>query len=35
MARRGVLLVWFLFSLFCVTLELERLGHAFEGDQQK
>jgi hypothetical protein len=30
MARRGVLLAGFLFSLFCVTLELERLGHAFE-----
>ena len=28
MARRGMLLVGFLFSLFCATLELERLGRA-------
>jgi hypothetical protein len=35
MVRRGVLLLWFLFSLFCVTLELERLGHAIEDDQHK
>jgi hypothetical protein len=34
MLRRGLLLLWFLFSLFCVTLELERLGHAFEGGQR-
>jgi hypothetical protein len=34
MARRGLLLVGFLFALFCVTLELERLGHALEGDSQ-
>jgi hypothetical protein len=34
MARRGVLLVGFLFSMFCVTLELERLGHAFEAGQR-
>jgi hypothetical protein len=32
MARRGALLLGFLFSLFCAALELERLGHAFEGD---
>jgi hypothetical protein len=31
MARRGLLLVGFLFALFCVTLELERLGHALEN----
>jgi hypothetical protein len=34
MARRGLLLVGFLFSLFCVTLELERLGHAVGGSCQ-
>jgi hypothetical protein len=34
MARRGLLLVGFLFSLFCVTLELERLGHALRSSQQ-
>jgi hypothetical protein len=34
MARRGLLLVGFLFSLFCVTLELERLGHALGNSRQ-
>jgi hypothetical protein len=28
LARRGVILACALFALFCVTLELERLGHA-------
>ena len=35
MTRRGLMLVGFLFSLFCATLELERLGHAVESSQQK
>lgn len=34
MARRGLLLAGFLFSLFCVTLELERLGRAFEDNRR-
>lgn len=34
MARRGLLFLGFLFSLFCVTLELERLGHAL-GENQR
>jgi hypothetical protein len=34
MARRGVLLVGSLFALFCLTLELERLGHAFEDSDR-
>jgi hypothetical protein len=32
MAERGLLLGGALFALFCFTLELERLGRAFEGD---
>jgi hypothetical protein len=32
MARRGLLLGSALFTLFCLTLELERLGHALETD---
>jgi hypothetical protein len=34
MVRRGPLLLGALFALFCVTLELERLGHALESSQQ-
>jgi hypothetical protein len=30
-ARRGILLVACLFALFCASLEVERLGQAFEG----
>jgi hypothetical protein len=30
-----VLLGGALFALFCLTLELERLGHALEGDDPK
>ena len=30
-AQRGLILVACLFALFCTSLELERLGHAFEG----
>jgi len=32
-ARRGVILVGCLFALFCASLEVERLGQAFEGDK--
>ena len=32
---RGLLLGGALFALFCLTLEMERLGHAFEDSQQK
>jgi hypothetical protein len=32
MTGRGLLLGGALFALFCLTLELERLGHAFEGN---
>jgi hypothetical protein len=31
LARRGVILVGCLFALFCTSLEVERLGHAFEA----
>src|SRR6266436_511227 len=31
--RRGLLLVGCLFALFCTSLEVERLGQAFEGDK--
>jgi hypothetical protein len=34
MARRGVVLVGTLFALFCVTLELERLGHAIGSNRR-
>lgn len=34
MARRGLVFVITLFSLFCMTLELERLGHAIGSNQQ-
>jgi hypothetical protein len=34
MALRTVLLTGSLFALFCLTLEVERLGHAFEGNHQ-
>jgi hypothetical protein len=34
MAQRGLMLVGSLFALFCFTLELERLGHAF-GSSRK
>jgi hypothetical protein len=30
-ARRGIILVACLFALFCASLEVERLGQAFEG----
>jgi hypothetical protein len=33
MIRRGLLLAGFLFALFCVTLELERLGRAVGSSQ--
>jgi hypothetical protein len=32
-ARRGVIMVGCLFALFCTSLEVERLGQAFEGDK--
>ncbi len=32
MAGRGLLLSGALFALFCLTLEVERLGHALEGN---
>jgi hypothetical protein len=31
MAGRGIILVGNLFALFCASLEVERLGQAFEG----
>ena len=34
MARRGVILVGSLFALFCVTLDLERLGRALGNSRQ-
>jgi hypothetical protein len=34
MSRRGLQLVASLFALFCATLELERLGRAFESPRQ-
>jgi hypothetical protein len=34
MIRRGLLLAGFLFALFCVTLELERLGRAVVSSQE-
>jgi hypothetical protein len=34
MARRGLVLVGTLFALFCVTLELERLGHAIGSNRR-
>jgi hypothetical protein len=33
MARRGFLFVGCLFALFCISLEVERLGQAFEGNR--
>jgi hypothetical protein len=33
LARRGVMLCGAVFALFCFTLELERLGHAFVGQR--
>jgi hypothetical protein len=33
LAKRGMIFVCGLFALFCVTLELERFGRAFEGDE--
>jgi DMSO/TMAO reductase YedYZ heme-binding membrane subunit len=33
MARRGLIFVGCLFALFCTSLEVERLGQAFEGDR--
>jgi len=32
MTARGLLLGGALFALFCLTLELERLGHALEAN---
>ena len=32
-AGRGILLLACLFALFCVSLEVERLGQAFDGDR--
>ena len=32
-ARRGVILVGCLFALFCTSLEVERLGQAFESER--
>lgn len=34
-ALRGTLLIGCLFALFCTSLELERLGHAFEATDGK
>ena len=34
MAVRGLLLGGVLFALFCLTLEVERLGHALEGNDR-
>jgi hypothetical protein len=34
MAVRAVLFTGSLFALFCLTLEVERLGHALEGNHQ-
>jgi hypothetical protein len=31
---RGAILIASLFALFCASLEVERLGHAFEGNRQ-
>ena len=31
--QRGIIFVACLFALFCTSLELERLGHAFEGSR--
>jgi hypothetical protein len=31
--RRGVVLMGCLFALFCTSLEVERLGQAFEGNR--
>jgi hypothetical protein len=33
MARRGLLFVGCLFALFCTSLEVERLGQAFDGNR--
>ncbi len=33
MARRGLVFVGCLFALFCTSLEVERLGQAFEGNR--
>ena len=33
--KRGVILLGCLFALFCTSLEVERLGQAFESDRQK
>lgn len=33
--RRGVMLVGCLFALFCASLEVERLGQAFERDKAR
>jgi hypothetical protein len=33
MAQRGVILVGCLFALFCTSLEVERLGQAFESNR--
>jgi len=35
MARRGVVFVGCLFALFCTSLEVERLGQAFESGDRK
>ena len=32
--QRGIIFVACLFALFCTSLEVERLGHAFEGREQ-
>lgn len=32
-ARRGIVFVGWLFALFCTSLEVERLGQAFEGNR--
>ena len=34
MARRGLVFVGCLFALFCTSLEVERLGQAFEGNRK-
>jgi hypothetical protein len=35
MAKRGMILIGCLFALFCTSLEVERLGHAFESRHRK
>jgi hypothetical protein len=34
MIKRGMILIGCLFALFCTSLEVERLGHAFESGRR-